>query len=134
MKTSSTRLQRNNYLSSKTSWRHLARRLEGVLGDEKLLRWRRLEDVLKTCLDDILKTCLEEVFKTSWRQAKYLLEISLSNKSKPVSDKSISHMSISDKSRRIQTALIRTHSFQYSSYLQNHAEFLPWELKSLTTV
>ena len=37
------------------------RRLEDVLEDEKLLRWRRLEDVLKTCL--------EHVFKTSWRPA-----------------------------------------------------------------
>ena len=29
----------------KTSWRHLARRLEHVLEDEKMLRWRRLEDM-----------------------------------------------------------------------------------------
>ena len=71
-KTSSTRLQRNNFTSSKTSWR----RLEDVLEDEKLLRWRRLEDVLKTCLEDVLKTCLEDVLKTyledvlktSWRR------------------------------------------------------------------
>ena len=32
----------------KTSWRHLAKRLEDILEDEKLLRWRRLENVLKT--------------------------------------------------------------------------------------
>ena len=38
-----------------------------VLGDQKLLRWRRLEDVLKTCLEDVLKTCLEDVLKMSWR-------------------------------------------------------------------
>ena len=67
----------------KTSWRPLARRLEDVLEDEKLLRWRRLEDVLKTL----------------WRQAKYLLGISVSNKSKCVSSKSIFHKSISDKSK-----------------------------------
>ena len=59
------------------------------------------EDVLKTCLEDVLKAYLEEVFKTSWREAKCLLGISLSNKSKPVSEKSISHMSLSEKSRRI---------------------------------
>ena len=49
--TSSTRLQRNNFTSSKTSWR----RLKDVLEDEKLLRWRRFEDVLKTCLEDVSK-------------------------------------------------------------------------------
>ena len=98
---SSTRLQRNNFTSFKTSWR----RLEDVLEDEKLLRWRRLEDVLKTCLEDVLKTCLEDVlktyledvFKTSWRQTKFLLLISVSNKSKCVSNKSMFHKSVSDK-------------------------------------
>ena len=39
-KTSSRRLQRNNFLSSKTS----SRRLQDVLEEEKLLRWRRVED------------------------------------------------------------------------------------------
>ena len=47
----------------------LPRRLEDIsqdaLEDEKLLRWRRLEYILKT----------------SWRQAKFLLWISVSNKS-----------------------------------------------------
>ena len=62
--------------------------LEDVLEDEKLLHWRRLQDVLKTCLEDVLKTCLEDVLKTLWRQAKYLLGISVSNKSKCVSNKS----------------------------------------------
>ena len=36
-----------------------SRRLQNVLEDEKLLRWKRVEDVFKTCLED--------VFKTSWR-------------------------------------------------------------------
>ena len=68
LKTSSTRLQRNNFASSKTSWR----RLEDLLEDVKLLRWRHLEDVLKacledlkTCLEDVLKTCLEDILETS---------------------------------------------------------------------
>ena len=69
LKTSSARLQGNNFSSSKTSWRRLAntswRRLEDVLEDEKLLRWRHLEDILKTCLEDVLKTGLEDVLKTS---------------------------------------------------------------------
>ena len=29
---------------------------QGVLEDEKLLRWRRVEDVFKTCLEDVFKT------------------------------------------------------------------------------
>ena len=37
-KTSSRRLQRNNFLSSKTSWRRLARCLQDVSEDVKLLR------------------------------------------------------------------------------------------------
>ena len=77
----------------------LPRRLEDVLEDEKLLRWRRLEDVLKTCLEDVLKTCLEDVLKTLWRQAKYLLGISVSNKSKCVPNKSIFNKSIFDNSK-----------------------------------
>ena len=102
LKTSSTRLQRNNFTSSKTFWR----RLEDVLEDEKLLRWRRLENVLKTCLEDVLKTCLEDALKTCledvlkilWRQAKYLLGISVSNKSKFVSYKTIFNKSSCDNS------------------------------------
>ena len=85
LKTSSTRLQRNNFSSSKTSCKY----------------------VLKTSWKT--KNCYaEDVLKTSLRQTKCLLGISLSNKPKSVSDKSISHISISDKSRRIQNALIRT--------------------------
>ena len=47
----------------KTFCKMSSRRFQGVfarrLGDEKLLRWRRVEDVFKTCPED--------VFKTSWR-------------------------------------------------------------------
>ena len=109
LKTSSTRLQRKNFTSSKTSWKRvedvLQRRFEDVLEDEKFLRWRRVEDVLKTCLKDVLKTCLEDVWNTCledllrilWRQTKYLLEISVylprDNKSKCVFHKSISDIS-----------------------------------------
>ena len=114
-KTSSTRLQRNNFTSCKdvlkTSWRRPE--------DEKLFRWRRLEDVLKiclqdvlktcyeyvlrTCLKDVLKTCLEDLLKILWRQTKYLLGIpvylSRDNKSKCVSNKSVFHKSLSDNSK-----------------------------------
>ena len=53
LKTTSVRLQRNNFSSSKTS----SRRLEEVLEDEKLLRWRRTDVVFKTSrwLEDVLK-------------------------------------------------------------------------------
>ena len=75
LKTSSTRLQRNKFSSSKTSWRrvenvlrHLARRLEDVLkrlGRRKIVTlktpWRRLENVLRH-----LTRRLEDVLKTSW--------------------------------------------------------------------
>ena len=59
LKTSSTLLQRNNFTSSKTSWRRLAKTF-----------WRRLEDVLKTSCKTSwkAKNCYaEDVFKTSWR-------------------------------------------------------------------
>ena len=70
-KTSSRRPQRNNFWPSKTPWRHLAntswRRLEDPLEDEKLLRWRRIEHVFKTCLGD--------VFKSSWRPTKVFWDL-----------------------------------------------------------
>ena len=59
-------------------------------------------------LADVLKTCLEDVFKTSWRQTKCLLMISVSNKSKYVSNKSMFHKSISDKSKANPKCLLRT--------------------------
>ena len=92
----------------KTFSRPLARCLQDVLEDEKLLRWRRLQDVLKTCLEDILKTYLEDVFKTSRRQTKFLLVISVSNKSKCVSNKCLFHKLCLRNLRRIQNASLRT--------------------------
>ena len=67
LKTSSTRLQRSNFTSSKTSWRRLTK-----------TSWRRLEDVFKTShktswktkdcyAEDVLKTSWRHVLKTSWR-------------------------------------------------------------------
>ena len=116
-KTFGRHLGRRKIVTLKTSWRRLEgmswRRLEDM-------SWRCLEDmswrhvlktswrhvlktswrhVLKTCLEDVLKTCLEDVLKTLWRKAKYLLGISVSNKSKCVSNKSIFYKSISDNSK-----------------------------------
>ena len=132
-KASSVRLQRNNFSSSKTSsrrpaktpWRHLTStrhpedvswtRLKDALEDKKLLRWRCLQDVVKTyledvlktclenvlkiCLEDVLKTCLEDVCNTFWKQTKFLLELSVSNKSKCTPNKSIFYKSKSDESK-----------------------------------
>ena len=56
-KTSWRRLQRNNFSSSKTSCEISSRRLQDVLEDETLSRWRCVEDVFKKCLQDVFKTC-----------------------------------------------------------------------------
>ena len=97
----------------KTSWKRLGRRKIVTLKTS----WRCLQDmssrhVFKTCLQDILKTCLRNVHKTCLQDAfsewECLLGISVSKKSKSVFDRSIPHISISDKSRQIQNALIRT--------------------------
>ena len=94
---SSTRLQRNNFTSFKTSWRRIHRHL----GRRKIVTLktssRRFEDMSWRRLEDVLKTYLEDVFKTSRRQTKFLLVISVSNKSKCVSNKSMFHKSVSDK-------------------------------------
>ena len=82
------------------NWSLLQRRLEDVLKTkncytEEVLKtpWRHvlktcLEEVMKTCLEDVLKTCLKDVCKMSWRQIKCFLKLSVSNKSKCVSNKS----------------------------------------------
>ena len=92
----------------KTFSRTLARRLQDILEDEKLLRWIRPQDVFKTCLEDVLKTYLEDVFKTSLSQTKFSLAISVSNKSKCVSNKSLFHKLYLRNLRRIQNASLRT--------------------------
>ena len=110
LKTSSTRFQCNNISSSKTSWRHLQ--------DVFKTSWKKrncyVENVLKTswrCFKDMsrLKTSWRNIFKTSSRcfgdntssrclgDKQFLLRISVSNKSKCVSHKSIFHQSISDE-------------------------------------
>ena len=78
LKTSSTHLQCNIFLSSKMS----TSGLEDVLKTS----WRRFEDILqdflkkawkkktKNCyVEDVLKTSWRNALKTSWGQAKYLL-------------------------------------------------------------
>ena len=58
--------------------------------------WRRLQHVFSVTIL-CLPRRFEDVFKTSPRQTKFLLVISVSNKSKCVSNKSMFHKSVSDK-------------------------------------
>ena len=70
LKMSSTRLQRNNFTSSKTSWRRLEYVLKTSCKDVLKTSWRRLEDLLQDVLKTSWKTknCYaEDVLKTSWR-------------------------------------------------------------------
>ena len=113
-----------------TSWRHLQhvfnviifrlpRCLEDVLKTSRETSWRRLRKrkivMLKTSSRQFFKTSWTHVLKTSWRhvwtccrQTRYLLGISVSNKSKYVSNNSIFHKSISDESKVNPKSLIRT--------------------------
>ena len=85
LSTSSTRLQRKNFSSSKTSWM-----TKNCYGEDVLkTSWRH---VFKTSWRHILQTYWRYILKTSWRRLedrKCLLGISVSNKSKCVSNKSI---------------------------------------------
>ena len=69
LRTSATRLQRNNFTSSKTSWRRLAktswRRFEDVLKASCKTLWRRLSDMSWICLEDMSWRCLEDMMETS---------------------------------------------------------------------
>ena len=70
LRTSSTLLQRNNFSSSKTSWR----RLEDALTTSRETSLRRHQEFFKTCwktkncyAEDVFKTSCRLVLKTSWR-------------------------------------------------------------------
>ena len=95
LKKSLISLQRNNFSSSMTSWRCLENILKTScktswrrLGRRKIIAlkryWSRLEDMSWRRLEDISWRCL----RTSWRQTKCFLKLSVSNKSKCVSNKS----------------------------------------------
>ena len=101
LKTSSTRLQRNSFTSSKTSWK---------------TKYCYAEDVFKTSWRHVLKTSWRHVLKTSWRHVlkmswRHILKTSWrhygekqntywgSNKSKYVSNKTIFHKFISGNSK-----------------------------------
>ena len=96
LKTSSTRLQRNLFSSSKTFSRCLEdvlktswRRLENILQDvfktswkTKIVTLKAFEEDLKKCLEDALKTCIEDVYLgylylTNWNM--YLTNLCFTN-------------------------------------------------------
>ena len=83
---------------------YLPRRLE----DEKLLRWRRFQDMSSRYLQGILET-------KKWR---YLY---LKNLNGYVSNKSIFHKSITDKSKANPKSSIRTEWIQIQHYRTGEA-------------
>ena len=92
----------------------LPRRLEDILEDEKLLRWRRLQDVLKTCLEDILRT--------SWRhygdkQNTYWKYLYLTNVNVHLTNIYFTNLCLISL-RQIQNALIRIHHFNIRLILE----------------
>ena len=123
LKTSSRRLEdmswrRLQHVFSVTILR-LARRLEDVLEDEKLLRWRRLED---TSWRHILKAFWRHVLKTSWKhygdkQNTYWGHLYLTNVNVYVTNLYFTNLYLAIL-RRIQNALIRTHHFNIHHILE----------------
>ena len=71
LKTPSTRLQRINFTSSKTSWRRLEYFLKTSCKDVLKTSWRRLEDMSWRRLEDMSWRCLEDM---SWRPLKNFME------------------------------------------------------------
>ena len=97
LKTSSTRLQRNNFSSSKTSWK----RLQDVSQRRKIVSLktssRRLEDISWKRLEELSWRRLEDM---SWRPYREKQNTYWGcNKSKYISDKSIFLKSVSGNSK-----------------------------------
>ena len=119
---------RKHLLVFKTSWRCL----QHVFSVTILRLPRRLEDVFKTslkmslntCLEDVLKTYLEDVFKTSRRQTKFLLVISVFNKPKCASNKSLFHKLYLRNLRRTQNASLKPNSFDFRLILKHTSIFI----------
>ena len=95
-----TRLQRNNFTSSKTSWRCL----EDLLEDEKLLHWRHLQDVLKTSGGHILKTTSRRL---EGKQNVYWWYLHLTNLNVYLTNLCFTNLHLTNL-RWIQNALLRT--------------------------
>ena len=116
LKMSSTRLQCNNFSSCKTSCKYVfktssrryqdvfARRLRDVLEDEKLLRWRRLEDMSWRRLEDMSWRRLEDVLEINkmFTRISVLIHGLLRNLNQYLTNLYLTNV------RRIHNALIRT--------------------------
>ena len=114
-------LQRNNFSSSKTSWRCLAntswRRLEDVLKTSRKTYWtclgRQKIVTLKPSWRHVLKTSWTHVLKTSWRETKCLLGISAFYHGLPANlNQYLTNLYLMNlyftNLRQIQNALVRT--------------------------
>ena len=111
-KTSLRRLEDVFRTSRKTSGRRLGRQKIVTLKTSS----RRLEE---TPWRYVLKASWRHTLQMSWRQAKFLLVISVSNKSKCVSNKSLFHKLCLRNLRRIQNASLRTHNFDIHLILKH---------------
>ena len=114
LKTSSTRLQRNNFTSSKMSWR----RLEDILQDVLKTFWKT-----KNCYaEDVLKTFWRHVLKTSWRHygdkpSTYWGYLCLTNLNVYLTNLYLTNLHLTIL-KRIQDALSRTHHFNICPILE----------------
>ena len=133
LKMSSTRLRRNNFSSSKTSWRRLEDFLQRCLGRRKIVMlktsWRCLEDM---SWSQALNTSRRHVLKTSSRglgvkQIDYWRYLYLVNLNLYLTNLYFTNLYLTNLSR-ILSALIRTQQFRYSSYFETEAAFLFQEL------
>ena len=80
-KTSSRRLQRNNFSPSKTTWRHLANTSWRPIGKRKIVTlktyWTRLQDMSRRRLQVVLKTNKDFLGSYSkWSILELILELS----------------------------------------------------------
>ena len=92
---------------------------------------KRLEDVLKTCLEDVLKASLEDAFKTSWR---CLLGISVFNKFKCLSNKSISYESKANPECKIILKFVLFSNTSSISFLKiKISEIGGWPIEAIKT-
>ena len=108
LKTSSTRLQSNNFRSSKTTWRRLAKTSSIRLGRQKIVMLktssRRLEDMSWRLLEGISWRRLQDVSEANKKFTGYLYLTNLN----VYLTKSLFHKLYQRNLRQIQNASLRT--------------------------
>ena len=121
-KTSSTRLQCNNFMSSKTSWRSLEEVIVAVKTSWRHILKTSWRHVLKTSWRHVLKMSRRHVLKTSWRhygdkQNTYWGYLYLTNLNVYLTNLYLTNLHLTIL-RRIQNALSRTHHFNICLILE----------------